>query len=289
MLIFGSALLGAIIGSFLNVLILRHGYSESTSSRSHCMACNEGLQAHALIPIFSFFLLRGRCAHCGSKISLQYPSVEVITAVLFALTAYALPFARYALPDFIALISFFIFWAGLVAVVVYDLRHTLVPLLFIGVMAVGALLKALAGLLFVSATTLINVLLGGIVWGGFFFMLYLITRGRGLGLGDAYIAGVIGMMFGFSGGFIASVAGVWIGAAVGLTLVGLSLIRQHRLAGGGNRVTLKTEIPFAPFLAAGALVAFVAEYVVWGGVGMFPLCCADFLSLSSWSPLLSWW
>ena len=114
------ALFGLIIGSFLNVIILRLHTGQSSSGRSGCMSCGAQLSWTELVPVFSFFALRGRCKTCGSSISHQYWIVEVLTAVLFALIASQ---------NFGLLISaFYVVVASLLVVIgAYDLRHTIIP------------------------------------------------------------------------------------------------------------------------------------------------------------------
>ena len=116
---FMYALFGLIIGSFLNVVILRHG-ARSVGGRSGCLSCNAPLRPYDLIPVFSWLALGGRCRDCGSRISKQYPLVEATTAILFAFIGSAL------LPISLTLVSLIIA-ALLVLIAAYDIRHTIIP------------------------------------------------------------------------------------------------------------------------------------------------------------------
>lgn len=111
---------GTIFGSFLNVLILRYHSGRGISGRSHCASCNNALSYEEMIPIFSFFALKGRCKKCGSKISYQYPLVEIISGVIFLFVA------SLSFPIFSTLTIIAIFWL-LLFISVYDIYHTIVP------------------------------------------------------------------------------------------------------------------------------------------------------------------
>src|SRR3989344_4669887 len=117
-LIFG--IFGLIVGSFLNVVILRRG-ARALSGRSACMSCGRQLLWHDMVPFVSWLALRGRCRGCGSGISLQYPLVEAATAILFA----AIGAAPHL--DIAHKIIFCIIAALLICITVYDLRHTIIP------------------------------------------------------------------------------------------------------------------------------------------------------------------
>lgn len=111
---------GTIVGSFLNVVVLRYNSSFSIYGRSGCPSCGKTLTWFELIPILSFFLQMGRCRVCGSRISLQYPLVEALTGVLFLFI-----FLK-GLP---AAFTFYMFVISslLVAILVYDIRHKIIP------------------------------------------------------------------------------------------------------------------------------------------------------------------
>lgn len=246
--------LGACVGSFLNVFIFRYGFREHDAPRSACMACNGTLGAYDLIPLVSYVLLGGRCRRCGSGISAQYPLVELGSGILFVLSYLHMGALSLGLEVVFALTA--LFWVVLLALVVYDIRHTLMPLPLIGVLAALAFGAAVARS-YALSVPISEALIGAAVCGGFFALLVAITRGRGMGIGDAYVAAVIGMMLGLEQGVVASMLAVWIGTVVGLTLIVVqSVFQRSALGTGGARVTLQSEIPFAPFLALGALIAW---------------------------------
>ncbi len=247
--------IGCAVGSFVNVAILRFGFSESQQSRSHCMACGEQIRAFDLIPLFSFFALSGKCRACGSALSVQYPIVELSTALLFIL-AYATTPPLLEAWSLAAFVSLLVFLSVLVALVVYDIRHTLVPMPFVWLLVASALAASAAQSMFMhSFAPLIDSAYGALALSGFFFGVYVVTRGKGMGLGDAYIAGAIGTLLGLLRGIEAIMLSVWIGTIVYLLVMLLSsVLSKLRLFGRGVRVTMKTELPFIPFLALGTLL-----------------------------------
>lgn len=142
-----AATLGAIIGSFLNALSFRFNtgrgvvWARSTSlraSRSRCMHCGHALSPLDLVPIFSFLFLRGRCRYCEARISLQYPLVEGVAAIL--------GFIVYLThPEPLAFVFWLLVWMTLLFVVVYDLRHQIIPWSCSIFLIVLALVYLLAG------------------------------------------------------------------------------------------------------------------------------------------------
>ncbi len=248
--------LGLSVGSFINVVVFRFGFSESGASRSHCMACDAPIHWYDLIPVLSFLLLLGRCRSCGSILSLQYPLVEVSVAVLFYLSHVFLPMGLEFLP-LLAYGALLGFLATLVALVVYDIRHTLVPMQFVFVLFGFALIAVVAQSIFhQSFLPLLDSLFGAGVLFIFFFAIVFTTRGKGMGMGDVYIAGVTGVMLGLVRGIEAVMLGIWSATAVyGSVLLLSSLAKQVPLLRYFPRVTIATELPLIPFLALGILLA----------------------------------
>jgi prepilin signal peptidase PulO-like enzyme (type II secretory pathway) len=248
--------LGLIVGSFLNVVVFRFGFGETAQARSRCMACDAELVSADLIPILSYVLLLGRCRTCGSRLSAQYPIVEAVTGLLFLL-AYVLVPPQAALWSILAFVALLVCIAAMVALVAYDIRHTLVPYQFLIVLTGAAL--AAPGFQSVGAGTwppLLDGLLGGVCLAGFFALLHALTRGKGMGMGDAYIAGAIGLVLGFSRGIEAVMLAVWIGTAFYLALFFLSRLSGGlRLSFRSVRVSMSSELPFAPFLSVGFFLA----------------------------------
>ncbi len=234
---------GAIVGSFLNVVILRYNTGLSClKGRSKCFSCGKGLMWHELVPILSFLIQKGRCRKCGSKISWQYPVVEFLTGSLFVLMALKITLTTFSV------VYFWTIAALLIIIAVYDFRHQIIPDFFVYLF--GAL--AFLGLLFGTRDFLPNML-SGIVFSGFFAILWLVSKGRWMGLGDAKLALGLGWFLGPNGTFLAFLFSFWLGTIVSIFL----------LLFKGSKFTIKSRLAFAPFLIAGSLIAFFVKDIVF--------------------------
>jgi len=251
-------LLGLLVGSFLNVLVLRRGIL-ALGGRSACMSCGHSIAWYDNVPVLSWLALRGRCRHCKSSISPQYPLVEAATGALFALVGNAPVGAAYIVGA-LALLSI------LIAIVVYDLRHTVIPDEWVYSFALGALaLQVLVP--FPDGGTFVLRVLSGPLASLPLFALWFVSRGRWMGFGDVKLALGIGWLLGPLWGVYAVLFSFVLGALVSI-LVLLPLPYVARLVraivprfaahgkgiGGLNTThtgfTMKSEVPFGPFLAA---------------------------------------
>lgn len=249
---------GAIVGSFLNVVILRYNTGEGLKGRSHCFSCRKELSPRDLVPIISFLINGGRCRFCGSRISPQYPLVEFFTALLFTLIVWRFP-GEIVLPVFFAYIV-----SLLIIITVYDLRHKIIPNALVYLFIVSALFHpVLKSLLAGSFALLVVGVLHSILSGGIFFLifwgLWRFSEGKWIGFGDAKLAAGIGALLGLAQGFTALVVGFWLGAIVGLFLLLLSRIKTPFLR---RYFSMKSEIPFAPFLAIGIIITLLLDFNV---------------------------
>ena len=227
-----AGLLGAVIGSFLNVCIYRIPREESIAfPPSHCPHCKHQLGVLDLVPIFSWLFLRGKCRYCAGKISVRYPIVELITALLFvqaALTAPSLAgFAERALAV-----------ACLVVIFAIDLEHQLIFHRVLAVWFLASFLPLADGL----TMNYTDRLWGAGVAGGFLLLLYIVTRG-GIGEGDVKMSLVAGWWLGMIGAIEYLFLGFLIGGLIAAFLL---------LAGKKGR---RDPIPFGPFLCLGAWLA----------------------------------
>lgn len=228
-----AAALGLIFGSFLNALLYRYNTGRSVlSGRSRCMSCGHVLGAADLVPLFSYAYLRGRCRYCRSHISLQYPAVEAAAAALSVLV-----YLQFQEPAHYAL-SFAV-WMVLLFIVVYDLRHQIIPWSASGLLALLCL---------VYVWTLgfdIWSLAAGPLLAAPLFLLSLVSGGRWMGWGDGPLELCLGWLLGITAGLTALFIAFWAGAVVGIALLVLS-----------KSYTMKSEVPFAPFLILGAACAY---------------------------------
>lgn len=247
--------LGLIVGSFLNVVILRlHTGRSFVTGRSQCATCAKSLPWYELLPVVSFFVLKGRCSGCKSKISFQYALVELTTAFLFLLFGF-FDTASFTILSVASLGTLF-FHLGIVSVLVvvfvYDLRHMIIPdSLSIGLIVLG--LSLLAFEITISGKGMLYAyshLLSAIFVAGFLWFLWKVSEGRWMGLGDSKFMAGLALLTGLPQGLSGLAFAFWIGAIVSL----LTLL-AGRLRGGSKKITMKSEIPFAPFLIIGMLIA----------------------------------
>jgi len=231
-----AGVLGAIVGSFLNVVAYRLPRHESlVTPASHCPKCGTPVKPYDNVPILSWLLLRGHCRGCGASISVRYPLVEAGTAVLCvgAVLAHHTA-AGIALSVVLILL--------IVPAALIDLEHRIIPN---RITALGAVLALALGLALDPAGEP-ERLIAGAAAGGFLLLAALAYPG-GMGMGDVKLAGVMGLLLGRAVApaiLIALLAGVLAGAAI--------------IARKGAHAGRKTAVPFGPFLALGALVAVFA-------------------------------
>lgn len=323
---------GAIVGSFLNVLILRWGTERSIvgigrpaphqnqqvssevqnthllsrherrgrgdpneifGAGSACMTCGNPIRWYDLVPVMSWVALRGRCRDCGARVSVQYPLVELSTGIVFALIGAApidLLFKLIGLP--IA--------ALLIAIAAYDIRTTIIPDAWAWPLNGFAFLSALA---FITSSSHLPpstwqlALLAGPLAALPLFLLWYISKGRWMGLGDPKLALSIGWLLGFPGGVNAVLLAFIIGALIcapllffssaawerartfiptllfqkkqlGFTIGKPGFLYRLRSLGNENTVassflsarwTMKSEIPFGPFLVAACFIVWFSQ------------------------------
>jgi len=247
-------LFGLIIGSFLNVVILRRG-ARTVGGRSGCLSCGAPLRWYDLVPVVSWVALRGRCRACGSRISVQYPLVEASTAVLFA----CIGASDLSIP--MQIISLIII-ALLILITVYDLRHTIIPDEWSYTFAILAFISASSFAIGSGWTGIFSLIIAGPLCALPLFALWLISRGRWMGLGDAKLALGIGFLLGQGTGLFAVFFAFVIGAVISVCfLLPYSYVRARfgitRLGAGGAGFTMKSEVPFGPFLIASTLLVWL--------------------------------
>jgi leader peptidase (prepilin peptidase) / N-methyltransferase len=238
-----AAVMGAILGSFLNVVAYRLPRGESLSRPpSRCPSCGTPVKPYDNIPVLSWLLLRGRCRHCGTRISARYPLVEAGTALLLALVVIAKGADRDA-------------WLGiafvlvLVPIALIDLDHRLIP----NKLTLPGAVIAVAIVLLTDSDSLVEHLIAGAAAGGFLLVAAL-AYPAGMGMCDVKLAGMMGLFLG------RAVAPAMFAALIVGTLVGALIIARK-----GAKEGRKTAIPFGPYLALGGLVGLFAgdELVDW--------------------------
>ena len=245
--------LGGIIGSFLNVVIYRLHTNKSLSGRSHCLTCGVTLEWYDLFPLASYLVLRARCRRCGAVITPRYFLVELLTGLLFVGVVLTTPLL---LPLLImaAVVSV------LVVIVVYDYYHYIIPdVLVWWLLGLAALWLGYGWYQDGDTSQLLWSIGAAGAGAGFFALLWVISKGRWLGLGDAKLALPLGLLVGPASVFSFIVISFWIGAAVSVAVIAWQYLRrrgQPHLRFLPQPLTIKSEVPFAPFLVCGFLVVY---------------------------------
>jgi prepilin signal peptidase PulO-like enzyme (type II secretory pathway) len=233
--------LGATIASFVGVVVDRIGTEQGfVAGRSRCDACAAPLKALVLVPIVSYLLARGRARCCGALISLAAPASEALLGALFVLAYLKLGLVS-ALP------AMFLALATLLALVRYDLRHQILPPALLGLFALASIVTAY--LAAPSLGELLQAALLALVLAGSLALIHVLSRGRAMGLADAPLTFALALLTG-SAAFPGFVFSFWIGAVIGILL----LVKRPK----GSRMGV--EVPFAPFLAAGFLLAYFTQW-----------------------------
>lgn len=239
-----SAVLGLVVGSFLNVVINRLRLKETLGGRSHCPHCKHELGALDLVPLFSFLFLGGKCRYCGKSISWQYPAVEALTGLVFALA-----WIKVQTPS----VDLFFLWilaAFMIMIAVYDFKHQLIldKVVFpgIAVTLLYVLFKDFSsgcGISLQCAT--ISGLLGMAIVAGFFYLQHLVSGGRWIGFGDVKFGLLLGLVSGFPLCIFLLFISYMAGAVVGVYLIAT------------GRKKASSKLAFGTFLALGSIVTLL--------------------------------
>ncbi len=271
-------LFGISIGSFLNVLLSRYNPEKDNffslkraRGRSYCDNCKKKLKWYELIPVISFIIQLGKCRSCRNKISLVNPFIEILSGLVFTFVPYVVSkfFTYWFLFYGLYLFSFIsILWIlvilALIAISYIDLRYYIIPnslntlLLVVGFVWVfvmskfmvsgsvykGSFLHQYSQLFFTFDSAWANAFSGLIFGSVIFLIIYLITRGKAMGVGDIKMIGALGFLFGWPDILIISFLPFIIG-----TFYAFYLMLK-------NKKTMKDKIPFGPFIAVSAIVVF---------------------------------
>jgi leader peptidase (prepilin peptidase) / N-methyltransferase len=235
-----AVVLGAMLGSFLNVVVHRLPRHESlVSPGSHCPSCRTAVKPYDNVPVVAWLWLHGRCRSCRGAISPRYPLVEAATAALCAGVLLAHTSAGAIALGLLAVLV-------LVPVALIDLEHHVIPN---AITAPAALVALLLGTALDTSGEPARLIAGAAAGG--FFLLAAIASPRGMGMGDVKLAGLLGLLLG------REVAVALLGALIAAVLVGL-VVMARRPAGERR----SAGVPFGPFLALGGLVAVFAGHAI---------------------------
>lgn len=238
-------LLGIIIGSFLNVCIYRIPEKQDiVLERSHCMSCGNVLKWYELIPLFSFLIQGGKCRNCKTKLSVQYPLIELMNGLV-----YLWIFLVSGLT--VRSVLFCVCASTLIVISVIDWRTYEIPVgcnIIIGVLGIVRVLSDLAHWY--------DYVIGFFIVSGLFFIIYLISKGRGIGGGDIKLMAAAGLLLGWKNVLLALMIGSIAGSVIHLTLMKVK---------GKDRV-----LAFGPYLALGIFTAMLyGEKIIAWYLNMF--------------------
>ncbi|MFT5849694.1 MAG: leader peptidase (prepilin peptidase)/N-methyltransferase [Patiriisocius sp.] len=256
---FWVLMFGLIIGSFLNVVIYRYHTGRSLSGHSHCLSCGEKLHWYELFPLVSYMCLFGRCRTCGCKIPARYFLVELTTSLLFLLM-----WTQFG-SSLLLLVSLALV-VVLMVITVYDMYHMVIPNQLVLMTSVIATVYYFIqyfdtwSLLSLSVHFL-GALSGFLFYGG----LWLVSKGKWIGLGDAKLALPLGFILGVPAVFTFIVFSFWIGAVISVGILALPYVKhlirrtytKQLIVNSPRYFTIKSEVPFAPFIVAAFLVVYV--------------------------------
>jgi len=242
-----SIILGTLVGSFLNVCILRLPKEESIVwPGSHCPQCKNPIKFYDNIPLISYLLLKGRCRDCHRPISFQYPLIEGITGL-----ASLILFMKFG-PS-LSYLLYFIFVAALIVITVIDLYHQIIP----DVISLPGIGVGLLASLIIPQITLFNSLIGILLGGGSLFLVatvyHWLFKREGMGGGDVKLLAMIGGFLGWKAVILTILLGSLIGSMIGIMVMVL------------KEKDFKYAIPFGPFLSVGAVISLLYqnEIIFW--------------------------
>lgn len=240
-------ILGACVGSFLNVCICRIPESRSiVSPPSACPKCKTPIKFYDNIPMLSYLILCGKCRTCAEPISVRYPTVELLTGLL-ALAG----MIRFGMS--IDFIIYFIFLSALVVITFIDLDHQIIP----DIISLPGIPAGLVAAYFLTTVSLTDAVIGALIGGGSLFLIawgyYFITGKEGMGGGDIKLLAMIGAFIGWQGVFFT----IFIASATGSLIGGVLMLFAQK--------DLKFAVPFGPFLSIGAIayIFFGPELIFW--------------------------
>ncbi len=240
---------GSIIGSFLNVVIDRLPTKKSLFGRSHCDGCKKKLGLGELVPIFSYLIQRGISLCCRRRLKLQYPLIELLTASSFVVIValyHTLFGVDRLLDELPVVISLFALAAITIAISVIDFRHHIIP----DELQICLIVAALAHTYFIGSWST-TALMSGLIVSQPLLIIYMITRGRGMGFGDVKLEVGLGIWLGILPGLLGVYLGFLLGATYGLALLIV------------KRAKRQSHIAFGPSLLLGGWIAyFVGNAVI---------------------------
>lgn len=250
---FLSFLFGASIGSFVQVIATRLHVAPIMKSRSKCLSCGEALRVPDLVPIFSYIWLRGKCRYCKSVFGISALVIESIFGFVFvALYHFILAGQATLWLSFLWLVYYTLLFGTLGVIALYDKAHRYIPITFLYFYGFLTLIMLLIN--YIGVPSITTLLAPGIVALPF-LVIWLITKGKGLGFGDVLLFLGVGAFFGVNQGIAVLLISIWTGALYGLYV---KYIGPHKGKSG-------IAIPFVPFI----VLAFI--FVLFTDIDIFSI------------------
>lgn len=247
---------GLILGSFLNVVVYRLNLSETIMGRSHCPRCKKKIRWHDNIPVLSFLALGAKCRDCGGRISWKYPVLEILTGIVFALVGHYF-FILSDPASWLVTAYYLVLFFLLLVIFSYDLNYMEIPMMIFWIAlfwSIGCLLILDAQSFDFQAGILSVQTYSGLLAGTVFFLLFFLlaagSKEKWMGMGDAYLAFLLGFVVG-----IKYLLWLIILSSLSGSLVGIALVLL-------GKKTLKSRLPFAPFMAAAAIAVIILNQAV---------------------------
>lgn len=252
-----SFIFGASIGSFVQVIATRLHVAPIMKSRSKCLSCGEALRIPDLVPVFSYLFLGGKCRYCKSIFGVSALIIEIMFGLTFlALYYFILSNQPTLLLSFVWLIYYTLLFGTLGVIALYDKAHTYIPIPFL--FFYGFLTFVMLIIRYVNESSWM-VLLGPVVVALPFLIVWLITKGRGLGFGDVLLFLGVGAFFGVNQGIAVLLISIWLGALYGLYVKYMSSLK------GKSGIA----IPFVPFIVVAFIVVLFTDIDIFSIASLF--------------------
>ena len=235
--------IGIFIGSFINVYIIRYGTKESfVTGRSHCMSCGKTLKWYDMFPLISYLILGGKCRFCKAKISPQYPIIEFINGLGYALIV--------VLSKDIGVVTFLncLCFSALLGLSMIDIKHYEIPYsanIFIAVLGIIALI--------LDYQNWLLYVIGAVCVSGLLLLIQIVSRGRAMGGGDVFLMASAGLLLGWKKIIAAFVFGCIIGSVLHIIVMA---VKRRKYSGEDNEQNANM-LPFGPYLAAGIFISML--------------------------------
>lgn len=252
-----SFLFGASIGSFVQVIATRLHVAPIMKSRSKCLSCGEALRASDLVPVFSYLFLKGKCRYCKSAFGVSAIIIEITFGIVFTLLYHLILTGQPTLwLSFIWLVYYSLLFGVLGVIALYDLAHNYISVSFLFVY--GFLTLCMLVVRYISDSSAL-VLLGPVIIAFPFLLVWLVTKGKGLGFGDILLFLGVGAFFDISQGIVVLLFSVWIGAIFGLYMKYF----------GRHKGKIGVAIPFVPYIVVAFLIVLFTDTDIFSIAALF--------------------